>query len=65
MVGAVMSDGTSLDPNPYTLPGANLEMVRIDTVRESNAQVKGIEDFVAVFIGGMSNWLPNPMLIGV
>lgn len=52
-----MSDGTSEHANPYTLPGANLEMVRIDTVRESNAQAKGLEDYVAVFIGGMSDSL--------
>ncbi|CZT21671.1 uncharacterized protein RCC_07536 [Ramularia collo-cygni] len=47
-----MSDGTSNNPNPYTLPGANLEMIRVETVRESNEQVKGLEDYVAVFIGG-------------
>lgn len=48
-----MSDGTSENPAPYTIPGANLEMIRIDTVRESNEQVKGVENYVAVFIGGM------------
>lgn len=48
-----MSDGTSNNPNSYTLPGANLEMIRVDTVRESNEQMKGIEEYVAVFIGGM------------
>lgn len=58
MVGN-MSDGTSHHPDPYKLLGANLEMVRIDTVRESNAQVKGLENYVAVFIGGMLNRLIN------
>jgi hypothetical protein len=48
-----MSNGTSLHPESHTIPGANLEMIRIDTIRESNAQVKGLEDHVAVFIGGM------------
>lgn len=47
-----MSDGTSCHPNTHTLPGANLEMVRVETVRESNEQVKQLKDFVAVFIGG-------------
>lgn len=47
-----MSDGTSRHPNSQTLPAANLEMVSIDAVRESNAQMKGLEDYVAVFIGG-------------
>lgn len=33
-------------------PGANLEMVRIDAIRESNAKAKGIEGLVAAFVGG-------------
>ncbi|KXT17564.1 hypothetical protein AC579_6177 [Pseudocercospora musae] len=32
--------------------GANLEMVRIDAIRESNAQAKCLDGLVAVFIGG-------------
>lgn len=32
--------------------GANLEMVKIETIRESNAQGKQLHDLVAIFIGG-------------
>ena len=34
------------------LYGANIEMVRITTVRESNAQARTIDGLVAVFVGG-------------
>lgn len=44
---------------PHTFPkqslilaGANIEMVRIDTIRESNAKCKDIHELVAVFVGG-------------
>ena len=32
--------------------GANLEMVHIDTIRESNARGKKLSGLVAVFVGG-------------
>ena len=32
--------------------GANLEMVNIDTIRESNAKGKQLHDLVAIFVGG-------------
>lgn len=34
------------------LVDANLEMVKIETVRESNAQGKQLHDLVAIFVGG-------------
>ncbi|PIA92261.1 Dehydrogenase/reductase SDR family member on chromosome X [Cercospora beticola] len=34
------------------LYGANIEMVRIDTVRESNAKCKSLVGLVAIFVGG-------------
>ena len=32
--------------------GANIELVHIDTVRESNAKGKDLKGLVAVFVGG-------------
>ena len=38
-----------VDPLVY---GANIEMVGINTIRESNAQGKNLTGLVAVFVGG-------------
>lgn len=32
--------------------GANLEMVSIDTIRESNAKAESLCDLIGVFVGG-------------
>ena len=46
------SNNSSASVASALLYGANIEMVKIDGIREANAQAKPIKNFVCVFVGG-------------
>ncbi len=49
-MGSIQEDEMPL--KDYLEFGANLEVIKIDSIRESNSQGKNLSGLVAVFVGG-------------